>query len=263
MSRINKTLALILTVIVAMSFLTLLAIKPVNAQATKNENYTLVPGSTVLIGIQLQEGDQVNGSFTFSNFHYYPNIYIGGHGELITYSTSVKIEDPKDQTLYDFGNDTEGSFNFTALDSGTYNLPAFCSYIWGVENPIAPELSLTYSVTGTPMEINILSPLSQTYTQSNVSLIYTTSRVYDYSAYSLDGNQNVSLSGYGNSTLTGLSNGSHTITVYANDTFGNRDASQTVNFTVENPSSSTPTATIAEFPTSTILPFFYLCSALL
>lgn len=52
--------------------------------------------------------------------------------------------------------------------------------------------------------------------------------------YSLDGKGNVTVAG--NTTLTGLSNGEHNVTVYANDTFGNVYSSQTITFTVAKPS---------------------------
>ena len=48
--------------------------------------------------------------------------------------------------------------------------------------------------------------------------------------YSLDGQDNVTVTG--NSTLNGLTNGLHKITVYANDTFGNTCSSETVAFSV-------------------------------
>jgi hypothetical protein len=49
----------------------------------------------------------------------------------------------------------------------------------------------------------------------------------------LDGKQNVTLSG--NTTLPELSNGLHKITVYANDTFGNTGASETIAFNLSKP----------------------------
>ena len=78
-------------------------------------------------------------------------------------------------------------------------------------------------------EISILSPENQTYNDSSVQLFFTMDRTVSWQGYSLDGNANVSLNG--NGTIGGITNGPHTITLYANDTYGNF-ASQTVNFTV-------------------------------
>ena len=92
----------------------------------------------------------------------------------------------------------------------------------------------------------IVFPESITYNESSVPLAFTlgTSPI-SWVGYSLDGNDNVTVTG--NTTLTGLSNGEHNITVYANDTFGNAAASQTVNFTVAVPPviQSFPAATVA------------------
>ncbi len=52
--------------------------------------------------------------------------------------------------------------------------------------------------------------------------------------YSLDGEMNVTIAG--NTTLTGVLDGSHHIVVYANDTAGNMGASGTVYFTVDTTS---------------------------
>ena len=86
----------------------------------------------------------------------------------------------------------------------------------------------------TPPAIEILSPQNLTYTNRSVLLTYT---ICDFSpiswtGYSLDGEANITITG--NTTLTDLSLGSHSIVVYSNDTFGNMGSSQTVYFTCES-----------------------------
>jgi hypothetical protein len=51
--------------------------------------------------------------------------------------------------------------------------------------------------------------------------------------YSLDGQDNVTING--NTTIDGLSNGLHNVTVYARDDLGNTGVSETVTFTVDAP----------------------------
>jgi hypothetical protein len=46
--------------------------------------------------------------------------------------------------------------------------------------------------------------------------------------YCLDGKTNVTITG--NITLTGLANGLHNLTIYANDTIGNMGNSENINF---------------------------------
>jgi predicted phage tail protein len=56
--------------------------------------------------------------------------------------------------------------------------------------------------------------------------------------YSLDGQDNVTITG--NTTLSGLANGSHSITVYAKDEFENTGASASVTFTIAKETEAFP-----------------------
>jgi parallel beta-helix repeat protein len=87
--------------------------------------------------------------------------------------------------------------------------------------------------TTTPPQITLLSPVNQAYNESSVDLVFTTDDVVNWTAYSLDGKQNVTITG--NSTITGIPNGSHNLIVYANDTFGNMGTSETLTFTIAVP----------------------------
>ncbi|MFQ6074435.1 MAG: hypothetical protein ACE5KC_04360, partial [Candidatus Bathyarchaeia archaeon] len=55
-----------------------------------------------------------------------------------------------------------------------------------------------------------------------------------------DGQMNVTISG--NTTLSALSNGSHSLVVYAKDTAGNTGASETISFSIEPPTGEPPPA---------------------
>ncbi len=236
MGNLSKGLTLVLILTVAFSSLSLLIIEPVKAQSVNStkefshlthENFTLVPDATVLIQIQLKEGDYVEGSFEVSNFHYYPDVF--NNGVLTTYRVGIKIEDAKYQTIYDYFPETHGSFNFTASNSGLYTIPCSCNYIYLVDNPIAPQLTMNFTVRGVAMQVNVLSPLTQLYTESNVRLSFTTNRFADWTSYNLDAKGNVTCDG--NTTLTELSNGIHNLIIYSNDTYGNMDT-KTVTFTI-------------------------------
>jgi hypothetical protein len=84
-----------------------------------------------------------------------------------------------------------------------------------------------------PPEISIVSPENKTYTSSNVSLAFTVNKPALWVGYSLDGQDNVTVTG--NTTLSGLSSGLHKITVYAKDTFENTGASETITFSITEP----------------------------
>jgi undecaprenyl-diphosphatase len=79
------------------------------------------------------------------------------------------------------------------------------------------------------LNISILSPGNTTYTVREISLNFTVSAPVSWVGYSLDGAANTTV--IGNTTLTNLAQGSHSVIVYANDTAGEM-TSQTVYFTI-------------------------------
>lgn len=124
----------------------------------------------------------------------------------------------------------EHRLNLTAAGSGGY-----------IENGTEYSFVLdrTASVkffVGTNLHINpiITFPSFQNATSSTNSsfpLNFTVDRPVSEMAYCLDGQETVTISG--NTTLTGLSNGQHNVTVYATDEFGNTGASDILFFNVD------------------------------
>jgi parallel beta-helix repeat protein len=84
-----------------------------------------------------------------------------------------------------------------------------------------------------PPKISVLSPLAQTYNETSVSLVFALGKLIDWTAYSLDGKENVTV--VGNVTLSGLSSGLHNVTVYTEDLLGRSGGSDTVWFNVAEP----------------------------
>jgi nitrous oxidase accessory protein NosD len=93
-----------------------------------------------------------------------------------------------------------------------------------------PEPSLTMN---TPLEIEVLSPVNQTYETPFVPLVFAVNKPVNWTGYSLDGEETLTV--MGNVTLIDLSYGLHNITVYANDAFGSIGTSETISFTVSEP----------------------------
>jgi hypothetical protein len=69
--------------------------------------------------------------------------------------------------------------------------------------------------------------------------------------YSLDRQENITITG--NTTITGLTNGLHNITVYAKDKFENMGASETIYFNVTQPEPTEPKPPEAPLFTTTDL----------
>ena len=93
---------------------------------------------------------------------------------------------------------------------------------------------LATSILGTtPPNVLVLFMENKTFVSSTVPLDFTVNDLVAQISYSLDEHGNMTIAG--NTTLTGLSNGEHYITVYYTDIAGNVGASETVYFNVEVP----------------------------
>ena len=101
------------------------------------------------------------------------------------------------------------------------------SLILVLRKDLMSQLAFTYALNP---EIIIISPQNITYTTTSVELIFTVSEETSWMGYSLDFQENVTITG--NVTLTGLAEGPHNVIVFANDTSGFMGASQRVYFMV-------------------------------
>jgi N-acetylneuraminic acid mutarotase len=81
-----------------------------------------------------------------------------------------------------------------------------------------------------PPEIAVLSPENQTYYATDIPLNLIVNEPDCWISYELDGQTVGAFSG--NASLTSLSQGAHTLTVYATDAAGNTGTSMTIYFTV-------------------------------
>jgi hypothetical protein len=84
-----------------------------------------------------------------------------------------------------------------------------------------------------PPVVDVISPVDQIYDETAVSLTFAVNKPVVWMGCSLDGGDNVTVTG--NVTLSGLSSGSHNVTFYAKDSFGIVGTSETVYFSVEAP----------------------------
>jgi N-acetylneuraminic acid mutarotase len=89
-------------------------------------------------------------------------------------------------------------------------------------------------------EITVVSPENTTYPSGNISLVFTLNKPASCMGYSLDGQDNITITG--NITLSSLSSGLHNVTVYAKDELGNTGFSKTATFTIAEPFPAVPVA---------------------
>jgi hypothetical protein len=93
--------------------------------------------------------------------------------------------------------------------------------------------------------------MNETCSTSDVKLEFIVNEPISEAAYSLDGKENVTVAG--NTTLTGLSNGEHNLTVYAWDAAGNAGASETMYFNVDAPKPFPTTLEVASVATVAVI----------
>jgi len=93
--------------------------------------------------------------------------------------------------------------------------------------------TVTFTVDNSPPEITILSIENKTYNTSSVPLVFGLDKSNTQLSYNLDGLTNRTIAG--NSSIVGLQNGNHNVTVYAQDSYGNKGMSETVFFNVDAP----------------------------
>jgi hypothetical protein len=120
----------------------------------------------------------------------------------------------------------EGSHSITVY--GKYEFPGSYHNI-GLDNR-----TVYFTVNdGNPPIISNLSLENKTYNQDNLPLNFTVDEPTSWIGYCLDGQVNVTITE--NFTLTELPSGSHTLTIYANDTVGNMGTFSTIAFSVAEP----------------------------
>jgi len=152
-----------------------------------------------------------------------------------TYATdSISLSFESDEETSWIGYSLDGQANKTitgdttlpGLSDGTHSLVVYASDMFG--NTGSSD-TVYFTVDTVLPNIEVLSPENKTYAVTDVPLSLTVSEATFWIGYSLDGQMNVTVGD--NTTLVGLSDGVHTITVYANDTAGNVGRSVSVYFT--------------------------------
>ena len=147
---------------------------------------------------------------------------------------------------------TSSKFKFAESTPGTYSITLRVTDSEGQStyHPFLPGLWVFVlplpAPSPSPPSISFLSPENNTYAANDIPLNFTISKPAEWIGYSIDGQANITING--NTTLTALPNGAHSLTIYANDTEGNMAASGTVIFSID-----VPTQEQGQEPSSTTL----------
>ena len=231
----------VVSIILVLVLSTFVSFTP-NIQTVKGEGSPLVsgigitsPSNTTYSSHLLTLNIAVESLFDSSIYNYVFVYSIDGENNLTIPATSYSFASPSNNgplALIGLTADTA----LPQLDDGPHSLTVYATYERISTNtnwplPIYDSSAVYFTINdGTPPAITNLSIINGTYKQNNLTLSFTTDKAVSWIGYSLDGKANVTIAG--NTTLTVLANGAHSLTIYANDTVGNMGTSQTLNFTV-------------------------------
>jgi parallel beta-helix repeat protein len=178
------------------------------------------------------------------------NISGNYYGVCLSGGTSNKVYENYIQDNYYgvafYDSPKEQAYN-NALINNTQDVHTFVSNMSNSSGPFFSPPSSSPPVTPSPnsyINLKILSPTSELYqiglyeAVKSIPLTFTVNEPVSWMAYSLDNQTNITLTG--NTTLTRLLEGSHSIVVYAKDAAGNTYSSNWVYFKV----ASTPSVSI-------------------
>ncbi len=219
-------------------------------------SYNLIVGNNITSNATASQGYNEPGGIYFdhssNNTIYHNNFEINVGGEAgDSYYNSVNVWDDGYPFGGNYWSDYQAKYPNTAEidNSGIGNTPYIIDELDAAlanntdRYPLMEPFNSTfYALQTTPPKISLLSPLNQTYSESNVSLTFSINKEVNWIGYSLDGQQNVTITG--NTTITKFTNGLHTLTVYANDTFGNMGASS-ITFTIALPIQAAPVGAVS------------------
>ncbi len=119
-----------------------------------------------------------------------------------------------------------GNHSLTVKSEGSvYDLFSFVFFM--------DSSSQVYFITHEAPSIKLLTDHNANITFSSFPLNFIVDQSTSWLSYSLDNLANVTIGG--NTTLTRLRDGNHSLVVYGNNTFGDMAKSETINFTIKEP----------------------------
>lgn len=166
---------------------------------------------------------------------YYVTYSIDNESVTIPHDTAV-LGLPQYATSFIGPNLTAGNHTLTFKATGILYKPMNVFFLVDSTSQVNFVMRITPS-------IKILTDRSTNITFSSFPLNFTVDQPLSWLGYSLDNLVNVTIGG--NTTLTGLSAGNHSLVVYGNNTFGDMAKSETINFTAKEPKTSLPLTAIA------------------
>lgn len=122
-----------------------------------------------------------------------------------------------------------GNVTLPVLNDGPHTIIVYAN---DTTSNMGSSSSVQFTVDTIAPLVIITSPSAEVYPTDNVPLEFYVDAATSWVGYSLDNENNITIAG--NTTLSGLSDGFHTIIIYAADTSGNTGWSSSVSFGIDN-----------------------------
>jgi hypothetical protein len=203
--------------------------KPPNVQVYSPQNGSVINSNNVSLAFHVTKPDSPKASQTVLTYIYYEADWLKVKTFLYNYETPEiidgKIIDPGYIEKYDY------SYNFSNVPDGNHSIVIHADGMgWYPPSDglhyngflINGSHTLLFAVDSNPPKMSIsIDNFTETEQILNINL----NKIIDNLFYSLDGQNNVTING--NITFSGLANGKHNVTVYAQDEFGLMDKADT------------------------------------
>jgi len=177
-------------------------------------NYYPVHGTIMSISYILDENQGVTISGEIAYYEQGPFDFKGTLSDLSEGNHSIQVYVGSD-SFYDPPNRPQPPYG--QLPSEIYHLDTYSNKI-------------NFTIDTTPPTISNFSVENRTYNTTEITLNFEVNEPTSSITYSLDNTRNITIAG--NTTLTGISVGTHNLTVYAWDAVGNIGPSQKIDFVV-------------------------------
>ena len=199
------------------------------------ENNTIYQPNNLMLTLNVIVGNSTTADHRYIKAVYYEASWQQNKTYLYELNPDTATEVlPEISTTIDLSGIPDGKHTITlnATERGNYNKYYDIYYnLHYTVFDITGSSTLSFFVDSKSPDVLVFSPENTTYSSSDVELDFALNEKALHIFYSLDGQENVTIAG--NSTLTGLSSGEHSLIVYSTDEAGNIGVSETIHFVVE------------------------------